>query len=43
LRTKKKIVDIKRPGKDVRIDKEQPKFKEVLKSFVKKRSDTDKN
>ena len=35
--------DIKRPKKDVKIDKESPKFKEVLTAFVKKDSGKSKN
>lgn len=32
----KKTEDIPRPKKDVRIEKEAPKFNEVLSAFVKK-------
>ena len=41
--TKKKKEDIKRPKKDVKIDKGKPKFKEVLTAFVKKKDAKSKN
>jgi len=41
--TKKKKGDIKRPKKNIKIDKEQPKFKEVLTKIVKKTNDKENN
>jgi hypothetical protein len=35
--------DIKRPKKDVKIEKEEPKFKEVLSTIIKKKVDIKKN
>ncbi|WP_298756409.1 hypothetical protein [uncultured Psychroserpens sp.] len=34
---------IKRPEKDIKIDKGKPKFKEVLTAFVKKKDTKSKN
>lgn len=41
--TKKKKEDVKRPKKDVKIWTGKPKFKEVLTSFVKKKTDINEN
>lgn len=39
---KKKKEDIKRPKKDVKIDDEKPKFKEVLTHFIKDKNNITK-
>lgn len=35
--------DVKRPEKDIKIDKKEPKFKEVLSTIIKKKVDIKKN